>query len=112
MDAKQMLQDFGKTAQQIGEYDPAYINSFMAFVKEGDKPGALSTKEKELIATALGIAAHCTYCIAYHVNGAIEVGATRQEIIETACVAGVMGGGPSIAYIRLVFDALDQLGAK
>jgi AhpD family alkylhydroperoxidase len=84
----------------------------MNLIKEAEKPGALTTKEKELISIALGIAAHCAYCIALHVKNAIEAGATRQEIMEASFVAGLMGGGPSIAYIRLVLDACEQFGAK
>lgn len=112
MDAKQMVADFMKTAQQIGEVDKGYLDAVMNLVKEAEKPGALTTKEKELISIALGIAAHCAYCIALHVKNAIEAGATRQEIIEASFVAGLMGGGPSIAYIRLVLDACEQFGAK
>jgi AhpD family alkylhydroperoxidase len=112
MDAKQMVADFMKTAQQIGEVDKGYLNAVMNLIKEAEKPGALTTKEKELISIALGIAAHCAYCIALHVKNAIEAGATRQEIMEASFVAGLMGGGPSIAYIRLVLDACEQFGAK
>jgi len=32
--------------------------------------------------------------------------------MEAAFVAGFMGGGPSIAYIRYVIDACDKFGAK
>jgi len=112
MDAKQMVADFMKTAQQIGEVDKGYLDAVMSLIKEAEKPGALTTKEKELISIALGIAAHCAYCIALHVKNAIEAGATRQEILEASFVAGLMGGGPSIAYIRLVLDACEQFGAK
>ena len=112
MDAKQMYEDFMKTAQQIGEVDKGYLDAVMNLIKEAEKPGALTTKEKELISIALGIAAHCAYCIALHVKNAIDAGATRQEIMEASFVAGLMGGGPSIAYIRLVLDACEQFGAK
>ena len=112
MDAKQMVADFMKTAQQIGEVDKGYLDAVMNLIKEAEKPGALTTKEKELISIALGIAAHCAYCIALHVKNAIDAGATRQEIMEASFVAGLMGGGPSIAYIRLVLDACEQFGAK
>jgi len=112
MDAKQMVADFMKTAQQIGEVDKGYLDAVMNLIKEAEKPGALTTKEKELISIALGIAAHCAYCIALHVKNAIDAGATRQEILEASFVAGLMGGGPSIAYIRLVLDACEQFGAK
>ncbi|MGB9694527.1 MAG: carboxymuconolactone decarboxylase family protein [Caldisericaceae bacterium] len=111
-DMKQMYDDFMQTAKQIAGVDKGYFDSVMGLIKEAEKPGALSTKEKELISVALGIAAHCAYCIALHVKNSIDAGATRQEIMEASFVAGLMGGGPSIAYIRLVIDACDQFGAK
>lgn len=106
------LQDFMKTMKQIGEVDKDYAGALMGFIQQSEKPGALSTKVKELISIALGVKAQCAYCIAIHVYNAIKEGATRQEIIESAFVAGLMGGGPSIAYIRHVIDACDAFGAK
>lgn len=111
-DMKQTHDDFMKTLREIAGVDKGYYDAFMGLMKEAEKPGALSTKEKALISVALGIAAHCAYCIAVHVKNAIGAGATRQEIMEASFVAGFMGGGPSVAYIRLVIDACDQFGAK
>ncbi len=104
--------DFMETMKKIGEIDPNYLQAFMHLLKEAEKPGVLSTKVKELISVALSVSARCTYCIAAHVKNAIDAGATRQEIIESALVSGLMGGGPSVAYIKYVFDALDEFGAK
>ena len=112
MDTKKRAEEFMKTMQQIGATDKNYLDAVMNLMKEAEKPGALSTKEKELISVALGIAAHCEYCIALHVKNALDAGANRQEILEAAFVAGLMGGGPSIAYIGPVLDALDAYGAK
>lgn len=112
MDAKQTLNDFMNSLKKLGEFDKKYADAVMNLVKESEKPGVLSTKEKELISVALGVAAHCPYCIAFHVKNALDAGATRAEILEAAEVAGLMGGGPSIAFITLVFDALEQFGAK
>ncbi len=111
-DMNQTLQDFTKTMKQIGETDSDYANAFKNFIEQSEKPGALSTKVKALIALAIGIKAQCPYCIAIHTYTAIKEGATRQEIMETAFVVGFMGGGPSVAYIRYVIDACDAFGAK
>ena len=111
-DINQVLQDFTKTMKQIGETDKDYAGAFKEFIQQSEKPGALSTKIKSLIALAIGIKAQCPYCIAVHTYNAIKEGATRQEIMETAFVVGFMGGGPSIAYIRYVIDACDAFGAK
>ncbi|NIA23768.1 MAG: carboxymuconolactone decarboxylase family protein [Proteobacteria bacterium] len=101
--------DLFKTAS---EAEPGYSKALMEFVKQAEKPGALSTKMKELISIALGVTAHCTFCIAFHVKNAIKEGATKQEILEAGLVAGLMGGGPAVAYLRYLVDACNQFGAK
>ena len=49
--------------------------------------GALSAREKELIALAIGISKQCNDCIGFHVQAAIRADATRDEIAETVNVA-------------------------
>ncbi len=101
--------DLIKTA---GEVDHGYAKALMEFVHQAEKPGALSTKIKELISIALSVTAHCTFCIAFHTKNAIAEGATKQEICEAGLVAGLMGGGPAVAHLRYLIDACDQFGAK
>ncbi len=111
-DMQHYYDQFMDLLKEAGKSQPGYAKALMEFVKQAEKPGALSTKIKELISIALGITAHCPYCIAFHTKNAINEGATRQEIMESALVAGLMGGGPAVAYIRYVIDACDQFGAK
>jgi AhpD family alkylhydroperoxidase len=70
--------------------------------------GALDAKTKQLIALAIGIAARCNGCIAYHVHDAVRAGATRQEILEALGIAIMMGGGPAVVYACNALEALDQ----
>ncbi|WP_235803745.1 carboxymuconolactone decarboxylase family protein [Limosilactobacillus panis] len=44
-----------------------------------------------------------------HVQGAIKLGATRDEIVETINVAIMMGGGPSTVYGGKALACADQL---
>ena len=110
-DMKYYLEQAGKTMEQVGEADPAFYEAYMNFSQQAGKAGALSTKVKELVCLAIGIAMHCTFCIAAHAKKAIDAGASREEIMEIGFVAVKMGGGPSLAYLRYVIDACDQLGA-
>lgn len=107
-DMNKYYDQFMDVMKTLGENSPEYIKGFVEFVKAGEKNGALSSKFKELISVALSVVTQCPYCIAYHVKNAIKEGATKQEIIESAMVAGVMGGGPAVAHIKLVIDACDQ----
>jgi len=111
-DMKRYYNQFMDLLKKAGESEPGYAKALMEFVKQAEKSGALSKKNKELISTALSITAHCAFCIAFHVKNAIAEGATKQEIIEAGLVAGLMGGGPAIAYLRYVLDACNQFGAK
>ena len=75
------------------------------------KPGNLSTLEKELIALAVGMTQGCTDCIWLHAEGSVKAGATREQVIEAAGVAVLMGGGPAFVRMPDVLKALDHLQA-
>ena len=88
---------------------PDTIQGFGGLFQKVMKDGALTVKEKELIALGIGVASHCPPCIRSHVQKCLEYGATRQQILEAASVAVVMGGGPAYVHIPMVLDTLDDL---
>lgn len=90
---------------------PDVAAGFAQLAKAAIAPGALDSKTKELIALAIGIAARCDGCLAFHAKAAIRYGATREEILETIGVAVYMGGGPSMIYGAEALDAYDALAA-
>jgi AhpD family alkylhydroperoxidase len=73
------------------------------------KDGALSLKEKELIALGIGVAMHCEPCIRAHTQKCLAAGATKEQILEAAAVAVVMAGGPAYTHVPLVIDTLETL---
>jgi AhpD family alkylhydroperoxidase len=87
---------------------PGTMRGFADLHRAALADGALSSKHKELIALAIGIAAHCEGCIAFHVRDALEAGATRAEVEETIGVAILMGGGPAMVYGTDAYEALAQ----
>ncbi len=102
------LEDFGRCVQTLSKENPEKMGAFHKFMEAVEKEGALSVKVKELIALALGIKAQCTYCIAFHLKGCLDAGATREEIMEASWVAALMGGGPSLAHLDLVIKGLEE----
>jgi AhpD family alkylhydroperoxidase len=70
--------------------------------------GALSCKQKELIALSIGITTRCQDCIAFHTHEALTHGATFEEVIECIGVAIQMGGGPAVMYGAHALEALEQ----
>ena len=108
---KEFYEQFAKDGAKMKEQMPDAIAGFSGMFGKIMKDGALSLKEKELIAVAIGVAVNCTQCIRLHTKKCVEVGATRQEILEAVSVSIMMGGGPAYTHIPHVIDALDALGA-
>lgn len=105
---KRKLDEVMSTVQRAMKENPEEAGAFMVFVEKAEKKGALDVKTKELISVALSIAEHCEWCIAFHVKNALTAGATKEEIMEACFVAVLMGGGPSLMYLKLVMDAIDE----
>lgn len=92
-----------QAAPRIGEAFGSLFRSLMG-------PGALTVREKELIALGIALAARCDPCICSHVEKAVLSGATRQELLELAGVVVVMQGGPGYVSVPKLVEALDALG--
>ena len=73
--------------------------------------GALTTRTKELIALALGVAEGCDGCIASHAQAAARAGATREEAAEAIGVTFLMKGGPATIYGPRAYDAFCEFEA-
>ena len=93
---------------ELSKQQPETLRHFKAFMGSVLKEGILDTKTKELVAVGTSITARCKYCIAIHVEKALKAGATKEEILEAATVAILMGGGPAMTYIVEVKKALDE----
>lgn len=70
------------------------------------KDGALNAKDKALIALACSVAVRCERCIQRHKGVARKLGASREEMLEAATVAGLvrMGSGFNAATALLDDD--------
>ena len=87
---------------------PDTMQGFSALAAAATRDGALDKKTKELIALALGVAAHCDGCIGFHAEALVRLGATRQEIEEALGMAVYMGGGPALMYAAGAVSAYEQ----
>lgn len=87
---------------------PDAFKAFSSLSNAATRSGALERKTKELIALALGIAAHCDGCIGYHVETLVKLGASRKEVEEVLAMAVYMGGGPSLMYAADAIAAYEQ----
>ncbi len=102
------LANIKRTMGDLGEGIPETLQAFMGLHHSAAADGVLSGKVKELIALAIAVNVRCDGCIAFHVNDALEAGATRAEILESLGVAILMGGGPALMYAVEALEALNQ----
>jgi AhpD family alkylhydroperoxidase len=87
---------------------PDTMKGFATLAQAATRDGALDKKTKELMALALGVAAHCDGCIGFHTEALVKLGASREEIEETLGMAVYMGGGPSLMYAADAIAAYEQ----
>lgn len=110
-DFPQMARDLTAAIGTLRKGIPETMQAFSSLAKAATADGALDPKTKELIATAIGIAARCDGCVAFHVKAARRHGATREEMLETIAMAIYMGGGPSMVTGAEALEAFDQFEA-
>lgn len=111
-DWTQIAGDLGPAIAQLRSGIPEVMKAFGAMDAALSKDGALDPKTKELIALALGVAARCDGCLAFHAKAAVKYGANREEILEALGMSVYMGGGPSVIYAAQALEAYDQWAAK
>ncbi len=104
-----VIADISPYSAELRKLIPETMQGFGAMAKSATSTtDTLDEKTKELIAMALGVAARCDGCLAYHAKSLVRLGATRQELAETLGMAIYMGGGPSLMYAADALRAYDE----
>jgi AhpD family alkylhydroperoxidase len=89
--------------KQLDEFAPDAMKSFWAFDKATFAEGALTARQKQLIAVAVALTTQCPYCLELHAKAARDAGATDEELAETALVAAGIRAGGAITHATHVF---------
>lgn len=105
---KERLKEVGELTRRLQKEFPKETAGFLDFIKDTESGAALSLKQKELINTALSVAAQCEWCVAFHVRNAVRAGASRNEIIEAAFQAVIMHGGPAFMWMTPLMRSVDE----
>ena len=106
------LEKFKGDFEKMNKTAPDMVKGFGSMFQSIMKDGALKKKEKELVALGIAVAQRCEPCINMHVQKCLEAGNTPAEIVEAACVAVMMQGGPAFTHIPVVIEALEALAPK
>ncbi|MBS4190507.1 carboxymuconolactone decarboxylase family protein [Bacillus sp. FJAT-49705] len=94
----------------FAEKMPELVDRYHSFTEECFKDGALTQKEKQLIALGISLHAQDEYCIMYHTKGCLDQGCSEQEILEAVGVTSAFGGGAAMSQaVTLVQDCIQEL---
>ncbi len=88
------LSDFAS----VGECAPELWKKFSEWYSSVFKEGALSEREKALIALAVAHAVQCPYCIDAFTKSSLEKGADMEQMTEAVHVASAIRGGASLVH--------------
>lgn len=108
MSQKEELVRANELFTDLAKNNPEQLQAFNSLMKSVIKDGKVSAKTKEAVALGIAVKAQCKGCIVAHVKKSLDMGYTREEIMEIAWVAVLMGGGPSLVYLSEVKTALDE----
>lgn len=102
-----LMQDINNCLAPFRKSQADAMRGFGQLAQAAMAEGAISAKNKELIALAIGVSQHCSGCIGFHVKALHKLGATRAELEEMLTIAVYMGGGPSLMYSAEALRAWD-----
>ena len=88
------LKKFG----DMGKESPELWQKFSAWYGAVFSEGALSEREKALIALAVAHTVQCPYCIEAYSNACLEKGSNLEQMTEAVHVAAAIRGGSSLVH--------------
>lgn len=104
-------QDLGRFSE-ISRANPKMAESFFAYYGQVMADGALTRREKALIALAVSHALKCPYCIDSYTTTLHKMHVSEAEMSEAVHVASAMAAGIALVHSVQMMNKLDQLGAQ
>ncbi len=100
------LPRFGAMAEHASELGRKFFDWYGAVFEDG----ALTAREKALIALAVAHTVQCPYCIDAFTRDSLEKGADLDQMTEAVHVAAAIRGGASFVHGRQMRNVADRLG--
>ena len=88
------LKKFGN----ISEFQPELGEKFFDYYGAVFQNGALTQREKSLIALAVSHAVQCPYCIDAYTDSCLKKGADEEQMMEAVHVAAAIKGGAALVH--------------
>lgn len=99
------LKKFGK----IGEFQKPLADKFFDYYGSVFAEGALTAREKSLIALAVSHVVQCPYCIDAYTVDTLEKGCTEAEMMEAVHVGAAIKGGATLVHSVQMMNKVKDL---
>ena len=99
------LKKFGK----ITDFQKPMGDKFFSYYAEVFKEGALTAREKSLIALAVAHAIQCPYCIDAYTTDTLEKGCDEEQMMEAVHVAAAIRGGASLVHATQMMNKINEI---
>jgi len=87
-----------KKFPNVAEFDEELAKKFFDYYGAVFAEGALTAREKSLIALAVSHTVQCPYCIDAYSHDALEKGCSEEQMMEAVHVATAIRGGSSLVH--------------
>ena len=93
----------------INTLQPEMGKKFFSYYGEVFKEGALTEREKSLIALAVAHAVQCPYCIDAYTTDSLDKGADENQMMEAIHVAAAIKGGATLVHGVQMMNKLKEV---
>lgn len=113
-DAQIARGDWNPLWDTMREWDPAFMEAYLAFRSVPHRNGPLSPKVKELVMIAINVATTHMYGpgVRRHMQNALKAGATRDEILEVIQLTTVLGIHACNLGVPILAEEIERFSAS
>ena len=98
------LKKFGNVSDHV----PELGDDFFKWYGHVFEDGALSKKEKSLMALAVALAISCPYCVDAYTKDSMKLGYSAEQMTEAAHVASAIRGGATLVNSVQMKKSIDK----
>ena len=97
--------------EKVGKFRKELMDKFFSYYNDVlNTDGALTKREKALIALAVSHSKQCPYCIDAYTTSCLEHGSNPDEMTEAIHVAAAMDAGIDLVHGVQMLNQFDKLG--
>ncbi|MDW5287944.1 arsenosugar biosynthesis-associated peroxidase-like protein [Formosa sp. PL04] len=98
-----------KKFSKISDWNEELGEKFFDYYGKVFEAGALTEREKSLIALAVSHTVQCPYCIDAYTGDALQRGITKEEMMEALHVSAAIRGGASLVHGVQMMNKVNKL---